>query len=95
MGGVKEISPWDGHRVVMHLDMDAFFAAIEQNINPELKGRPVIVGGTPDSRGVVSTCSYEARNYGIHSAMPMKEAYRRCPQAVYIDTSGGKYSWRR
>ena len=79
--------------MVMHLDMDAFFAAVEQNINPDLKGRPVIVGGTPDSRGVVSTCSYEARNYGVHSAMPMKEAYRLCPDAVYIDTSGGKYSY--
>ena len=79
--------------MIMHLDMDAFFAAVEQNINPDLKGRPVIVGGTPDSRGVVSTCSYEARNYGVHSAMPMKEAYRLCPDAVYIDTSGEKYSY--
>ncbi len=77
----------------MHIDMDAFFAAVEQKINPDLRGRPVIVGGTPDSRGVVSTCSYEARNYGVHSAMPMRQAYKLCPQAVYIDTSGGKYSY--
>ena len=77
----------------MHIDMDAFFAAVEQEINPDLKGRPVIVGGPPDSRGVVSTCSYEARNYGVHSAMPMRQAYRLCPQAVFIDTSGGKYSY--
>lgn len=77
----------------MHIDMDAFFAAVEQEINPGLKGKPVIVGGPPDSRGVVSTCSYEARNYGVHSAMPMKQAYRLCPQAIFIDTSGGKYSY--
>ena len=93
MGGVDHKSIWEGHRVIIHLDMDAFFAAIEQMINPELKGRPVIVGGTPDSRGVVSTCSYEARNYGVHSAMPMKRAYELCPDAVFIDTSGGKYSY--
>ena len=84
---------WQGHKVIMHIDMDAFFAAVEQKINPGLRGRPVIVGGPPDSRGVVSTCSYEARNYGVHSAMPMKEAYRLCPDAVYLDTSGGKYSY--
>jgi nucleotidyltransferase/DNA polymerase involved in DNA repair len=77
----------------MHLDMDAFFAAIEQAVNPELRGRPVIVGGKPDSRGVVSTCSYEARNYGVHSAMPMHEAVKLCPHAVFIDTSGDKYSY--
>ena len=90
---MNEKSIWDAHRVIMHLDMDAFFAAVEQNINPELRGRPVIVGGNPESRGVVSTCSYEARNYGVHSAMPMREAARLCPDAVYIDTSGGKYSY--
>jgi DNA polymerase-4 len=93
MGGVDHKAIWEGHKVIIHLDMDAFFAAIEQMINPELRGRPVIVGGTPDSRGVVSTCSYEARNYGVHSAMPMKRAYELCPDAVFIDTSGGKYSY--
>jgi len=93
MGGVDHNSIWEGHKVIIHLDMDAFFAAIEQMINPDLRGRPVIVGGTPDSRGVVSTCSYEARNYGVHSAMPMKRAYELCPDAVFIDTSGGKYSY--
>jgi DNA polymerase-4 len=77
----------------MHLDMDAFFAAIEQAVLPSLKGKPVIVGGKPDSRGVVSTCSYEARNYGVHSAMPMKEAVKLCPDAVFVDTSGDKYSY--
>jgi DNA polymerase-4 len=93
MGGIKGNPVWRGHKAIMHIDMDAFFAAVEQEINPGLKGRPVIVGGPSDSRGVVSTCSYEARNYGVHSAMPMKQAYRLCPQAVFIDTSGGKYSY--
>jgi len=93
MGGVDHKAVWEGHRVIIHLDMDAFFAAIEQMINPELRGKPVIVGGTPDSRGVVSTCSYEARNYGVHSAMPMSRAYELCPDAVFVDTSGGKYSY--
>jgi len=77
----------------MHIDMDAFFAMVEQTIHPALKGKPVIVGGAPDSRGVVSTCSYEARNYGVHSAMPMKQAVKLCPQAVFVDTSGEKYTY--
>ncbi len=64
--------------------MDAFYASVEQRNNPALKGKPVVVGGRPDSRGVVSTCSYEARRYGIHSAMSAAEAYRRCPNAVFI-----------
>lgn len=71
-------------RKIIHIDMDAFFAAVEQRDFPELKGRPVIVGGRPDSRGVVATCSYEARRFGIHSAMASSRAYKLCPQAVFI-----------
>ena len=64
--------------------MDAFFAAVEQRDTPEYRNRPVVVGGDPKARGVVSTCSYEARKYGIHSAMPASQAYRRCPQAIFV-----------
>lgn len=74
-------------RIVLHIDMDAFFAAIEQNDHPEFRGKPVIVGADPmggRGRGVVSTCSYEARVYGIHSAMPINEAWKRCPQGIYL-----------
>ncbi|HSA21595.1 MAG TPA: DNA polymerase IV [Myxococcota bacterium] len=70
-------------RVILHVDMDAFFAAIEQRDRPELRGQPVIVGGSR-TRGVVSTCSYEARRYGVHSAMPMSRAVRHCPRAVVL-----------
>ncbi len=76
---------------IMHLDMDAFFAAVEQRDRPELRGRPVVVGAQPGKRGVVATCSYEARRFGIRSAMPINEAYRRCPQAAYLRPDLARY----
>ncbi len=70
--------------VIIHIDMDAFFAAVEQHDHPEWRGKPVIVGALPkDGRGVVSAASYEARAYGVHSAMPITEAYRRCPHGIF------------
>lgn len=71
-------------RKIIHIDMDAFFAAVEQRDFPKYRGKPIIVGGQPDSRGVVATCSYEARPYGIHSAMPASQAFRACPQAIFV-----------
>jgi len=78
-------------RKIIHVDMDAFFAAIEQRDNPRLRGKPVIVGGSPDSRGVVCTASYEARAYGVRSAMPAAEARRRCPDGIFVPVNMRKY----
>ncbi len=71
-------------RKIIHLDMDAFFAAVEQRDNPALRGKPVIVGGDPSARGVVSTCSYEARRLGVHSAMPAAQARKLCPNGIFL-----------
>ena len=79
-------------RAVAHVDMDAFYAAVEQRDRPELRGRPVIVGADPKGRGVVSACSYEARVFGVRSAMPISRAYRLCPHGVYLPVDMAKYA---
>lgn len=71
-------------RAILHIDMDAFYAAIEQRDHPEWRGKPVIVGSPPTQRGVVSTCSYEARRFGVHSAMASREAFTRCPEGIFV-----------
>ena len=78
-------------RWIMHVDMDAFFASVEQLDHPEYRGKPVIVGGQSE-RGVVSTCSYEARKFGVRSAMSMVEAHRRCPQAIFVQGRMSRYA---
>ena len=82
-------------RYIIHVDMDAFFAAIEERDRPELKGKPVVVGADPKGgkgRGVVSTCSYAARKYGIHSAMPISIAYKKCPKCIFLPVDFEKYN---
>lgn len=81
-------------RRILHIDMDAFFAAVEQKRHPELIGKPVVIGGSgdPTQRGVVSTASYEARKFGIHSAMPLRTAYKLCPDAVFLPVDYEEYS---
>ncbi|MGM0509006.1 MAG: DNA polymerase IV [Fusobacteriota bacterium] len=79
-------------KVILHFDMDAFFANVEIRDNPKLQGKPVIIGSKPGNRGVVSTCSYEARKYGIHSAMSSNRAYDLCPNGIFIKPDMKKYN---
>jgi len=78
-------------KVIIHIDMDAFYAAVEVRDNPELLGLPLIIGALPHERGVVATCSYEARKFGVRSAMSIKDAYRLCPQGIYMHPNSKKY----
>ena len=78
-------------QIIIHVDMDAFYASVEMRDNPALRGKPLIIGSLPQERGVVATCSYEARKYGVHSAMNIKEAYRLCPGGIYMHPDFDKY----
>ena len=78
-------------RYIIHADLDAFYAAVEQLDHPELRGKPVLVGGRPDGRGVVATASYEARKFGVHSAMPMATAIRHCPDGIVVRPRFDRY----
>lgn len=78
-------------QIIIHVDMDAFYASVEMRDDPSLRGKALIIGSMPNERGVVATCSYEARKYGVHSGMNIKEAYRLCPKGIYKHPDFEKY----
>lgn len=78
-------------QIIIHVDMDAYYASVEMRDNPSLRGKPLIIGSMPSERGVVATCNYEARKYGVHSAMNIKEAYQLCPNGIYMHPNFDKY----
>ena len=89
MSSSEKSAQWP--KAIIHVDMDAFYASVEQLDNPELRGKPVIVGGSPEQRGVVSAASYEARKFGVHSAMPSVTAHRLCPQGIFLPVRMSRY----